>query len=236
MLRLLTLTLGLLMASQAMAEGLPRRTQSPSQKFDPIVPREEGYSWTGLYFGVDGGYQIGANQLDYSTGGASVANIDGLSTDWFIFGGRLGYDFQIPKSVLVLGVFGGYSKGEAEFGARFGPNIINATIDPNWYVGVRAGYVLRNTSLLYVGYVYQLADLDVTGTTLIPIHKDLKGHGLVVGLENPISQFVTLGIEASYTRYDDVTVWTSGVNRLDLDADNLAVKGRVTFRTGQLFQ
>jgi len=239
MLRSLTFILGLLMATQAVAEGLfptrpPPRRQT-IEKFDPIPTKQE-YSWTGLYFGVGAGYEIGINELDYIAGGLSVANVDSLATRGFTADPRLGYDFHLPNTVLVFGILGGYNFGEADFDARFGPKVLGATIDPNWYVGLRAGYMLRNTSLLYVGYIYQWADLDIAGTGFAPIHRDLGGHGPIAGLEVPISPFISLSGEYSYVRYDDVVLWAGGVNRLDLDADSHTFKARLTFRTGPLFQ
>jgi hypothetical protein len=96
--------------------------------------------------------------------------------------------------------------------------------------------MLRNTSLLYVGYIYQWADLDIAGTMLVPVHRDLRGHGPIAGLEVPISPFISISAEATYVRYDDENIWALGVNRIDLDADTLTVKARLTFRTGPLLQ
>ena len=180
--------------------------------------------------------------------------IDGLATSSFTFGGRLGADVQFKGTPFVVGAFVDYARGKAEFDADVRMpfdkgktsalvNVLNLGVEPNWGVGGRAGVVLYNSALLYGGYMYRWADVEAGGLglkafdrDLVSVKRDLHGHVLLAGLEVPITERITLGLEYQYTRYDTVNLLPVDCckgaegTRLDLDAENHAFMARLTLR------
>jgi opacity protein-like surface antigen len=196
---------------------------------------------TGLYLGVNGGYQVGTNELDLNTAGpGSLLNLDGLSTRGVVYGAHGGFDFRIANSPFLVGIVGSYQFGEAEFdisSAALGVNVLHATIEPTWKVGGRVGYVLGNGSMIYGGYQYANAKLGIT-SGLVPgsLSYDLTGHNPFIGIELPITDFVTVGMQYDYTKYDTERLASFGPLNLDLDAEVHAVSARVNVRLQGLFQ
>jgi opacity protein-like surface antigen len=192
-------------------------------------------SWTGLYVGVGGGYQIGDLELSEGKNAPLGFNVDGLSMDGWTGDVRIGFDWQMGSSPFVIGVLGGHKFGEAEFsaGASIGPNSIagvDASINPNWYVGGRAGYSFGK-SLAYVGYAYQWADAEGSAWICDPEDAvrgstNLNAHVFLAGLETAVASQITLGLEYSLAKYEDVNI--SDV--LNVDPDVHAVTLRLNWR------
>jgi len=227
-----------LMATPAAAESLkdPPSRATPRAAAAAPAPAAE-FNWTGFYIGMDAGYQVGDNRLK-GFDSRSGFDLDGLSTDGFVYGGRLGGDVQFRGTPFVVGAFGVYNQGKAEFDLDVwsGPttaNVLHATIEPNWGVGGRAGVVLYNSALLYGGWMYRWADLRVGSGVLgfVPIDRKLKGQSLIAGLEVPVTKVITVGLEYQYTWYDSVNLLPADARqRLDLDAESHAFMARVTLR------
>src|SRR6185437_1118036 len=83
-------------ASAANAADMP--TKAPIYKAPPAVVAP--YNWTGFYLGVNGGYGWGQ-----TTGDILPAFFGGnYDINGGLFGGQIGFNYQLPASPLVLGI------------------------------------------------------------------------------------------------------------------------------------
>jgi outer membrane immunogenic protein len=118
----------------------------------------------------------------------------------------LGYDRQI-RDGFVIGVFGDYAFGELDGDIDFDDN---ATIDNQWAVGGRIGFVRSCCTMWYVNAGYTQADLeaDDAGGDL---DETLEGYFVGGGVEQQIRDNLFLKLEYRFSDYDDV--------RFDSDED-----------------
>lgn len=194
---------------------------------------------TGVYIGVNGGYQIGATELDLNaTGFGSIANIDGLSTRGITYGVHGGFDFRVSGTPFLIGLVGSYQRGEAEHDISImGGNILSAAIEPTWKAGARAGYVLPNGSLVYAGYQFAKADMTVSSPLFGTISRSLDGDNILAGVEIPVTDFATVGLQYDWTRYDSTNLLPASAAPFNLDAatEVHAVTARVNIRLQNIF-
>ena len=196
---------------------------------------------TGIYIGVNGGYQMGSTEVDLNVPAVSLLNIDGLASKGMTGGVQGGFDYRFPSSPFVLGVFAEYNPlGEADFsittGLGGGVNIVSSTMDNEMKGGIRAGYVTSNNSLLYAGLFVSKADLKWTLLNgALTGSEDMKGKGFVAGIQVPLAANISAGLQYSYTQYDTVSYTLGGGPlKLDLDTEVQAVTGRINFHFGAL--
>ena len=196
---------------------------------------------TGIYIGVNGGYQMGSTEVDLNVPAVSLLNIDGLASKGMTGGVQGGFDYRFPRSPFVLGVFAEYNPlGEADFsittGLGGGINIVSSTMDNEMKGGLRLGYVTGSNALIYVGGFISKSDLKwslVNGA--LTGSEDLKGKGFVAGIQVPLASNISGGIQYSYTQYDTVSYTLGGGPlKLDLDTEVQAVTGRLNFHFGAL--
>ena len=221
--------------ADAWADGLPQRAPYQSGYVGIKDRATPAFSWTGFY--VSGGAGYGWGDTELTAAGPVV--IDGLSSRGWTADGRAGFDFQFGNSPLVAGLLAGYKFGQQDFNASFGPTTVLATLTPTWYAGGRIGLAIQQTTLVYVGYAYTQADLDISGTGLVcagPVTcaHDLNGHRLLIGLEKALSPNISFGIEYAHTRYDTAHV-VGAPTHINLDPNTNEIMGRINIRTGNLF-
>lgn len=203
----------------ALADGGTLR-RNPSKVGTPYpAPSDDGWSgsWSGLYLGLGAGTLTGLGSIQHDEG-SFLESLGGWGWQGNI---RVGYDYRIPSSPFVLGLFGDYGMGEASVSA-YGDEI--GSLRPTWGAGGRFGLVAWNSSLLYLGYKYQRADLSILGDE----SRDIGGHSLLAGIEVPITKSLTLAIEPSYTRMDDVSLGEG----LRLEPEIFAIMARANLRWG----
>jgi outer membrane protein with beta-barrel domain len=193
------LVLTQLLAPVALADGLPTRSRVGA----PEAPTT--WNWTGIYASLGVGGLASIYDLDlvkvYGDEAVPLASLNGLGAWGFAGDGRIGVDYQ-PSPMFVVGPFVGYGFGSTEVDASVGgTTIASLELTPTWNVGVRAGVVGPNKSLIYVGYRYQEADLDIrVGGERA---SDTVGsHGAIAGLEIPITAAFTMALEYGYQPYD----------------------------------
>jgi outer membrane immunogenic protein len=91
----------LLAGGQALAADLPPPMapppRAPATYVPVIVP---GFSWTGIYVGINGGYNFGT---------ATPNGLAGLSENGFLIGGTLGGNYQFGSFVIGLEGDGDYN-------------------------------------------------------------------------------------------------------------------------------
>ncbi len=100
--------LAVLTAASASAADLAR---APITKAAPVPYAAPVFGWTGGYLGVAGGYSwdndfktsaVGGGLLGLAAGSINT----GLNPNGGFYGGTVGYNWQIPNSMFVLGVEG----------------------------------------------------------------------------------------------------------------------------------
>jgi opacity protein-like surface antigen len=168
--------------------------------------------------------------------GGPFSLVDSLGNWDFLGDAKLGYDLRLSNTPFVLGVFGGYSLGRAR--VDIGSSEVSS-LAPTWNAGARIGIVAWNSTLLYTGYKYQWANLDVRQGEEMIGHS-IGGHGLIGGIEYPISKAVTLGLEYGYNRFDRVEFCTAGcggevpqIASTRPEAHSVMLRGNVRLGFGQ---
>jgi opacity protein-like surface antigen len=234
----------------ARADGLPKSGVVP---LGEVVKASPG-SWSGIYFGAGIGYQIADTNLslgiDTPQGSANLLEIDGLSGRGWAYDGRIGVDFQVPNTMFVVGILGGYKGGETEFNVNTDlgnlGNVLSASMRQTWYAGGRVG-IAHGQSLYYVGAAWTKGEMDISipvvpglcsatmpkGVSL-SCSQDVDGRMLLAGMEVKLAPQWTLGMEYTLTQYDTATIFSvvSGPDSLKLNADTdvHAFMARFTYR------
>jgi outer membrane immunogenic protein len=161
------IALAVISAASASAADLPRAMKSPVQ-----APYAQPYfNWTGWYAGVSGGYAL-SDKLETSTSGGSFAT--GLKPEGGFFGAQIGYNWQIPSSMFVLGVEGDAFLSDINAShtiASFGPIAVGASskLDKFGTVRGRLGIAVDRTLFYATGGVaigYNEATLNISALGL----------------------------------------------------------------------
>ena len=135
---------------------------------EPIPVVVEGFSWTGFYVGVHGGYGWADGEFDAPVApGVSVVSEQDL--DGFLIGAHAGAQYQFDNNV-VLGVEvdvdyrdGDGSGGFFAAGAPVGPAGLTLDTEYNWTgsARLRAGYAMDRW-LPYITGGFAFADYDAS--------------------------------------------------------------------------
>jgi outer membrane immunogenic protein len=175
-------------------------------------------TWTGFYFGGGVGYGLGVTSLSASEAGTIDLGPHGVQGVV-----SLGYDGHLGPR-WVLGAFADYAFSEIEADAQ-GQFV---SIDNQWAVGARLGYLLSPRTLLYGNAGYTQADFsfaDIAETTL-------RGTFVGAGVEHALSRTISLKLEYRFSSYDTFAVKV-GESILNLDNEVHAVRVGVNWRFGR---
>jgi len=138
-----------------------------------------------------------------------VANLDGLNSTGIVGDFRIGYDQQVGNRFLV-GVFGSYGLTSMEAdGEIVGVGDFTLERGDDWSIGVRAGALVNDRTLLYIlaAYTETEYDLNVTvGPDSFSKTTDFSGVTVGGGVEFALASNVFLGLEGTHTFYDDETI------------------------------
>lgn len=203
-----------LMPKKARAEGL-----SPPIPGIGAITNPASGSWSGVYVGAHAGYGVAVGEI--SQHGDSIR---GLSADGMIGGVHGGFDYQFPSSIWVVGVRGAYTWSNMEFTAGG----LNVGVDDGWSVDGRVGIAAGN-ALPYVFGGYTRVKTSNNAGVNSP---ELEGWRAGTGVEwkIPGAQFVTVGLDYAYTKYEGVSV--GEYCPIDIDPEDHRVTARVNFRFG----
>lgn len=176
------------------------------------------YNWSGLYFGVNGGYGWGA-----SPDGAAASDAEGA-----LGGLTLGYNAQMGG--LLLGLEGdiGLMDVAADDGdavSKYGP----------WWgtIRARAGITLDRT-LFYATAGVAFAELDTAsfGTAGETSWSDDVDTGLAVGggIEHALTQNISLKVEYLHMDFGDSETYVAGSGSTSVDNDVDVVRAGLNFK------
>ena len=181
-----------LCATGALAADLPSRASAPAF----VAPM---FTWTGFYAGVHAGYTFGSSEV--SLGG--LGNLDGIGSNGWLVGGKLGYDWQFAQRwVAGLVVDGSISDVNSELRILG----FNAEVAAKHAYSVRArlGYLLSPSTMLYgtAGWSWMKAKLTAGP---VNISETFDGFVLGAGIETNLSGNWFLSAEYLYNFYGEKT-------------------------------
>jgi outer membrane immunogenic protein len=182
----------------------------------PVAVEVDGFSWTGFYMGVHGGYSIANGDFsspDLAPGIAFEADED---LDGFLVGAHVGAQYQFQNN-LVLGLEmdidyrdGDDSQIVSIAGAPAPPLAIDADINWTGSARLRAGYAMDRWMPYVTGGV-AFADIDVeasAGGGEPPFGTDLGGTSvgwtLGAGAEYAFTDNMIFRAEYRYSDFGDV--------------------------------
>jgi outer membrane immunogenic protein len=172
------------------------------------------YDWSGLYAGVYAGY-TSYNSTILATGN-SFSGLD--------FGGIIGANYQMDQ--FVLGIEGdlGYTGANGSFAA---PIPHTQETGMNYAVRARAGYAI-DTTLLFIegGAAWTQYKSSSAGASILD--DTVMGYQIGAGVEQALSQNVTMRIDGLYTNYgvtDNITLAPAG-----FDSENFTARIGVNYK------
>ena len=131
---------------------------------------------------------------------------DDQTADGLLYGGEVGYDFQVGP--VVVGVEGEVAVSTAKVRydtpdpADFGYGSVKAGRD--LYAGARVGFLASPRTLVYAKGGYTNARFDLTasdGTTAVGGNFNLGGYRVGAGIEHSLSRNTYAKIEYRYSNY-----------------------------------
>ena len=190
-------------------------------------------SYSGVSIGINAGGQAALGSLSVDNPMGTLAEINDLAAKGAIYGGQGAIRWQFKGTPIVAMALASYQWGDADFDVNVMGlgNVLHASVTPTWKAGAGLGYVFKNGQMLYAGYQHARGDLSISSSlTPATMSRDLKGHNFLVGLEVPVTEFVSVALQYDYTKYYTQTLASFGPMNLNLDIDAHAVTGRVNLK------
>jgi outer membrane immunogenic protein len=164
-----------LLASSAMAADMPVKTSLPP----PVAP---GFSWTGVYFGLNAGWLMADNSMvNQATPGVEEDSLAALATgdfslgnkSGFIGGAEIGYNYQFNNWVAgieadIQGISGQAVSGSITSTSGTLSSTLTGSMDTRWLGTLRGrlGFLMPAPTLLVYG-TGGLAYGEVSASTLL---------------------------------------------------------------------
>lgn len=175
----------------------------PTEPAPEVAP--SGFSWSGGYAGVQGGYLRGTTSVDYTT----LPFFSDPDPDRFTGGLYAGYNYQFQNG-FVGGIEGdaalSNAKGRDAGWDAIGPIDEDWASEVNWTAAIRAraGYAIDRT-LLYVagGVAFAGVELAVFESTVLRdrIPDTLTGWTIGIGAEQAIMSNLIARLEYRYSDF-----------------------------------
>jgi outer membrane immunogenic protein len=226
--------------SGAMADGMAR--------YGSLKDAPAAYAstpmWSGIYLGAGLGYGHGMIENSYteSTGFWRTMDAEGMHGG---FGTVIvGIDRQLHDR-YVVGAFADFDWASIKL--RYNESTFvteqSVALESAWAVGLRAGYLLNPSALLYIAGGYTQADFenrgyyDIAGGTPSRTSISHSGYFVGVGLEAMMAERLSLRGEARYSVFDEEVVSSgtiAGVSYVDRASPSV-LSGRLvlTYRIGR---
>ena len=156
-----------MMATPALADGPFSLKDTPVQVEAP--------SWSGLYFGVGGGYGHNHSKNNYRDSDGETS-----SRNEYADGGLVSLIYGIDRQIgsrFVVGAFADFTTSELTRGNLDADNAM--TIDRAWAIGARAGLLVNERTLVYATAGYTQAHFSNEGwwDIDVPFDDTLRGKG-----------------------------------------------------------
>jgi len=192
------------------------------------------FSWTGFYIGGNVGWGWADNSYDYTPFGLPTFSYGLGSSNGFVGGGQLGYNYQFANNV-VLGVEADFDwadigKTATLVGGPVGGAIVNSNVDYFGTIRARAGYAIDR----FLPYITGGAAWANSSTT-IPGMWDSKsstnwGWTVGAGAEYAITNNWTVKAEYLYLSFDGKNYTLANADTLSTGFDLQTVKLGVNYK------
>jgi outer membrane immunogenic protein len=169
------------------------------------APAVTPFTWSGIYFGAQGGYGWGSTSQTFEGGVAPSGN---SNPQGWLGGGYLGFNWQINN--IVLGLEGDFEAADLNGSFRNTSGVTSAgSADMNWDASIRGRLGMAfDRSLLYATGGVAFAEYDLKGGpdfgSPIPccgFTDTLTGWTVGAGFEQAWTKHLTTRIEYRYTDY-----------------------------------
>ncbi|WMS40756.1 outer membrane beta-barrel protein [Acuticoccus sp. MNP-M23] len=214
-------------AGNALAADLVVVEPAPVFEAAPVI-----LNWTGVYFGLQGGY--GGDWFDQ----------DNLDLGGFVGGGHVGYLHQFQNG-FVLGAEGdveysGMDGSESANGRLFGVPIrarVGRDIDVLASARLKAGFAYGNFLAYATGgyaYAHTSADANIIsgGAQIFRTSRDEGRHGYTIGggAEALVTEKISVGLEYRWTDLQDTKLtFGPGVSDVKINNDFHAIRARLSY-------
>lgn len=224
----------------AMADGMARQG---SIKDAPAVYAPTP-SWSGFYFGAGLGYGNGTIENSYTESTGFSRTLDGEGMHGGFGTVIIGIDRQL-RDRYVVGAFADFDWASIKLSYDDTTLVAgqSVTLESAWAVGLRAGYLLNPSALLYIAGGYTQAALenrgyyDIAGGPPSRASISHSGYFVGVGLEAMLADRLTLRGEARYSVFDEEVVSSgtiAGVSYVDRASPSvLTTRLVLTYRIGR---
>jgi outer membrane immunogenic protein len=218
-----------LLASTAAAADLP--AYEPASV---IAPGPAAYDWSGFYIGANGGYGWGDSTFTYrDVGTSSTTSFDGA-----LFGGQIGYNFQVGGGFLV-GLEGDFDWSGIDGSDACRNPAFDCKVDLNWLASARGrvGYAFDRFLVYGTGGVgFGDVDFDTSPATTPALQgasDTMVGWVAGGGVEFGIGRHWS--VKAEYDHFDLGDTNTrvgdlSNLSRTELDFQVDTVRAGVNYR------
>jgi outer membrane immunogenic protein len=157
------------------------------------------------------------------------ANSGTEASDGVVYGGQVGYDFQLGGAVLgVEGEVTGSTNKDTTNGLIVAGDRFRVSAGRDLYVGGRLGFAAGPRALIYAKGGYTNARINTrytSGTITADEHADAEGWRAGAGVEFLLSKNLYAKAEYRYSNYSNI----DGTNA-DIDLDRHQVVGGIGFR------
>jgi outer membrane immunogenic protein len=227
--------------TSAMLSGSVLAADMPVLRESTVIPVPT-YSWSGFYVGVHGGWGFG--DVDFSR---TAFDIGGHTMDGGLFGGHIGYNWQMGYSWLIgleaSGTWSGVKK--TVFGPAF-PDILSSqddrwTTEVKWLATVtpRLGMVVSNW-MWYVKGGVAFAQIDHRFESLVNAQsfdtsESKVGWTVGFGGELLLGGNWIFGVEGNLYALGSLSVNNTGITSFpdhDVDVSMWSILGRVSYKLG----
>jgi len=191
----------------------------PPPVYRTPVPPAPAYTWTGFYFGANGGF--GGNQFSYPFSVGAVSGTSQLKSSGFLGGGQVGFNWQLAPA-WVVGVEGDFDDANISGTATTSTNVFSGNVGStlDWFGTVRgrAGFLVTPSALLYgtggwaYGHTTNSASIGAFGLAAAASNGATQnGWTAGGGLEYALNPWLSFKTEYLYVDLGTSTI-TSGVS------------------------
>ncbi|QPC43906.1 porin family protein [Kaustia mangrovi] len=214
-------------AALVSASMMSNKAEAADLYVAPPPPPPPVMTWTGPYIGgfVGGGAHNATPKAEFD---GDDIKLDGVGGDGFMFGGFVGYNFQVSPQ-FVLGIQGDINV--PDFDTKLSGSIpIDAKFDNDivWSVSARAGWLPSDNTMLYVigGWSNTEYTFKVSGGgDSFKQDETYNGWHIGAGIETKLTESITARVEYRYTDFGKET-W--------FNEDGLAIKISPVTHTGMV--
>ncbi|GEM_PF-141910 len=203
----------------------------------PPPPPPPVMTWTGPYIGgfVGGGaHNVDTSlHIDVEDGPeGELAGLDGFGGDGFMFGGFVGYNFQVSPQ-FVLGIQGDINVPDFETELSIlENNVAKLENDIVWSLSARVGWLPADNTMLYIIGGWSNTKYEFK-SDLIDLSKTFNGWHIGAGIETKLTEAITARVEYRYTDFGRKTFFAEDFGGDGPDVE-FSVKTKPVTHTGMV--